>query len=67
MPFKIKNGFPSQPHIPHLPEGLGRLCPLQARMGWTPSPKTALACLPVWRQGPVLSPSGASCPSAASS
>ena len=46
MPFKIKNGFPSNLALPHFPAGPGWLCPLQPRMGWTPSAVTALACLP---------------------
>lgn len=56
MPFKIKNGFPSNLAC-HSSLRAGWLCPLQPRMGWTPSPVTALlACLPPGVQAPASVP-----------
>ena len=52
MPFKIKNGFPSNLAC-HSFLRAGWFCPLQPRMGWTPSTVTALlACLPPGVQAP---------------
>ena len=56
MPFKIKNGFPSNLAC-HSFLRAGWFCPLQPRMGWTHSTVTALlACLPPGVQAPASVP-----------